>query len=212
VFGVFVKISRRLVSGIALSGIVLMAASLTGCGANQAGAAATLGDQRITENELNAQVESLLKAQGLTSSEATAELVSTTLDRMITTNLVDQLAERQGISISQGELDNVRLQYLAQAGGQQQLDALLLQQGVLPSELDSVIETNLLVSELGVALAPEATPDVQGGAVFIAASELSVEIDAQVAPRFGTWDAENLTVGPVTDDVSAPVGVELGQE
>ena len=47
--------------------------------------------------------------------------------------------------------------------------------------------------------------------MFVAVSELSVELDTEVAPRFGTWDAENLTIGPVTNSVSEPLSVELGQ-
>jgi hypothetical protein len=185
--------------------------ALTGCGANQAGAAAVLGDQRISESQLNDQVQALLSAQGLTAEDASSELVTNTLDRMITSNLVEQLADREGIVVGQGEIDVIRLQYVAQAGGQAELDALLLQQGVLAADVDKVIKLNLQVSKIGEKLAPGVEPEVQGGAVFIAASELSVELGTEVAPRFGTWDPENLTIGPVANNVSAPIGVDLGQ-
>ena len=186
--------------------------SLTGCAASQAGAAALIGEQRITESELNEQVQGVLAAQGLPTQDSSAELVTQTLDRLITTNLVNQLADREGIVVDQGEVDAIRLQYLAQAGGQAELENLLLQQGVLPADIDSVITLNVQVSKLGQELAPGAEPDIQGGAVFVAASELSVELNTEVAPRYGTWDPENLTIGPVANTVSEPLSVELGQE
>jgi hypothetical protein len=210
-FGVCVKFSRNVISGVAIAVLGLGALSLTGCGANQAGAAALLGDERISESELNEQVQALLTAQGLPAQDSSAELITQTLDRLITTNLVHQLAEREGVAIDQGEVDAIRLQYLAQAGGEAELENLLLQQGVLPSQIDSVITLNLQVSKLGQELAPDQEPDVQGGAVFVAVSELSVELDTEVAPRFGTWDAEKLTIGPVANSVSEPLSVELGQ-
>jgi hypothetical protein len=210
-FGVCVKFSRNVISGVVIAVLGLGALSLTGCGANQAGAAALLGDERISESELNEQVQALLTAQGLPAQDSSAELITQALDRLITTNLVNQLAEREGVAIDQGEVDAIRLQYLAQAGGEAELENLLLQQGVLPNQIDSVITLNLQVTKLGQELAPDQEPDVQGGAVFVAVSELSVELDTEVAPRFGTWDAENLTIGPVTNSVSEPLSVELGQ-
>jgi hypothetical protein len=210
-FGVCVKLSRNVISSVAIAVLGLGALSLTGCGANQAGAAALLGDQRISESELNAQVQGLLAAQGLPAQDSSAEIITVTLDRLITTNLVNQLAEREGVAIDQGEVDAIRLQYLAQAGGQAELENLLLQQGVLPNQIDSVITLNLQVTKLGQELAPDQEPDIQGQAVFVAVSELSRELDTEVAPRFGTWDAENLTIGPVTNSVSEPLSVDLGQ-
>lgn len=189
----------------------MTALALTGCGASQAGAAALIGDQRITESELNERVQGILTAQGLPTQDSSSELITQALDRLITTNLVNQLADREGIVIDQGEVDAIRLQYLAQAGGQAELENLLLQQGVLPADIDSVIALNIQVSKLGQELAPGAELDVQGGAVFVAASELSVELNTEVAPRYGTWDAENLTIGPVSNSVSEPLSVELGQ-
>lgn len=206
------KLSHKVSSGLAAAALGLSALSLTGCGVNQAGAAALIGDQRISESELNERVQGIMTAQGLPVQDSTAELVTQTLDRLITSNLVNQLAAREGVVVEKGEVDAIRLQYLAQAGGQAELENLLLQQGVLPSDIESVITLNVQVSKLGQELAPDAEPDVQGGAVFIAASELSVELATEVAPRYGTWDAENLTIGPVTNSVSEPLSVELGQE
>lgn len=203
--------STKRMTGVAAA-VAAAALVLTGCSSTQPGAAALVGDTRISESDLNNQISALLTAQGLTPADATSELVTSTLDRMITESLVSQLAEREGIEIVQGDIDDVALQYLAQAGSQEELDNLLLQQGVLPTELENIITVNLQVGKLGEVLAPGTDAEVQSGAVFVAVSELSTELGTEVSPRFGIWDPESLQVGEAPNDLSAPLGVELGQE
>ena len=74
---------------------LIVAAALSGCGSTSPGAAAVVGDDRISERELNAQVEQVLRAQGRPVDSASEALVVTTLDRMITTSLVEQFAAQE---------------------------------------------------------------------------------------------------------------------
>jgi hypothetical protein len=71
---------------------------------------------------------------------------------------------------------------------------------------------NIQVSQLGDVLSPNTEPDAKSAAVFLAISELSSEIGTEVSPRFGTWDPENLTVGPSANSLSEPQSVDLGSE
>lgn len=206
------RFSRRTSAGLVAVALGLLVLALSGCSTSQAGASALIGDQRISESELNKQVQELLAAQGLTAQDSSSELVIQTLNRLIITALVDQLADREGVQVDQGEIDAIRLQYEAQLGGESQLEEQVLGEGVLPSDIDAVIKVNVQVSKLGQKLAPTDDPDVQTQAVFVAMTELSTEINTEVAPRYGTWDAENLTIGPEANSVSEPLDVELGQE
>lgn len=206
------RFSRRTSAGLVAVALGLLVLALSGCSTGQAGASALIGDQRISESELNKQVQELLAAQGLTAQDSSSELVIQTLNRLIITALVDQLADREGVQVDQGEIDAIRLQYEAQLGGESQLEEQVLGEGVLPSDIDSVIKVNVQVSKLGQKLAPTDDPGVQTQAVFVAMTELSTEINTEVAPRYGTWDAENLTIGPEANSVSEPLDVELGQE
>lgn len=206
------RFSRRTSAGLVAVALGLLVLALSGCSTSQAGASALIGDQRISESELNKQVQELLAAQGLTAQDSSSELVIQTLNRLIITALVDQLADREGVQVDQGEIDAIRLQYEAQLGGESQLEEQVLGEGVLPSDIDAVIKVNVQVSKLGQKLAPTDDPGVQTQAVFVAMTELSTEINTEVAPRYGTWDAENLTIGPEANSVSEPLDVELGQE
>lgn len=208
----FVKPTRHRLAAIVGIGAITVAIGLSGCSTPTAGAAAVVGDQRISESTLNAEVQAVLALQGLPSTDSSNELISNTLDQMITEILVNELASREKIEVTQGEIDNLRLQYITQAGGSQAFEEQIGQQGISLADVDSIIRVNIQVSKLGDVLAPNTEPDAKSAAVFVAISELSSELGTEVSPRFGTWDPENLTVGPSENSLSEPQSVDLGSE
>ncbi len=191
-------VPRRVLVAAVLGAVLVLSA----CGGQQPGSAATLGDSRITEQQLTAQVQEIFTAQGLPVDTADATLTSSTLGRMIVIDLVDALAEDQGIVITQGRIDEQIASYIAQAGDQPSMEATFVQQGVAPSQIESVIRLNLQAQDLGVKLDPSGTAESQGAAVFAAVTALSDELEVTTSPRFGTWDPATLQVGPVPDDLS----------
>ena len=207
-----VKSNRFRLAAIVGIGVIAATIGLSGCGTPTAGAAAVVGDQRISEATLNSEVQSVLSLQGLPATDSSNELITSTLDQMITTILVDELASREKIEVTQGEIDDLRLQYIAQAGGVEAFESQISQQGIAIDDVDSIIRLNIQVSQLGEVLSPNPEPDAQSAAVFLAISELSSEIGTEVSPRYGTWDPENLTVGPSANSLSEPQSVDLGSE
>jgi hypothetical protein len=192
--------ARAALAALALAATIAVA----GCAAPEAGSAATLGDTRITEDELAAEVEGILAAQGLPLDTPDQALVSETLSRMVITELVGILADREGVEISQGRIDEQFLQYVSQAGDQASMEALFLQQNVAPESIPDVILVNLQIETLGTLIAPDAAFDEQGNAVFEAVAALSEELEVQTAPRFGTWDSATVSIGSAVDDLSLP--------
>lgn len=183
---------------------VMVAAILSGCGSAVPGAAAVVGDDRISERELTDKVEQVLRAQGRPVDSASEALVVTTLDRMITTSLVNQLAGQEGIEVSQGELDATLANYAEATGGQEAFEELLLQQDLAPDSIEDLFRVNILVQKLGMELDPTGSPESQSTAVLAAVSQFSEEVGTSVSPRYGTWDGATLTVGAVANDLSVP--------
>ncbi len=207
-----VKSARHHLAVIAGIGVITATFSLSGCSTPIVGAAAVVGDQRISESTLNTEVQAVLALQGLSATDSSNELITSTLGQMITAILVGKLADRDKIEVTQGEIDDLRLQYIAQAGSQEAFDAQIGQQGIAIEDVDPIIRVNIQISKLGDILAPEGAPDVKSAAVFAAVAELSTELGTQVSPRFGTWNPENLSVGPVVNSLSEPQSVDLGPE
>lgn len=209
VFGDFVKFTKKIAQGVAVS--ILLVGALSACAANEPGAAAVFGDQRITESELNAEVQKRLEAQGLTPQDSTLELNASTLSTMIIYSLLDELAVRESITASQGEIDSARLERELAAGGAEQYEQSMAASGVAVEDLDNIIRLGIIFNKIGEALAPGSPEELKTQAIGVAVSELSVELGTEVSPRFGTWDPQSLSVGPVANTVSEPLGIELGQ-
>ena len=183
---------------------VLAVAALSGCGSASPGAAAVVGDDRISESELTEQVEQVLRAQGRPLDSASEALVVTTLDRMITTSLVEQFAQQQGVEVTQGELDATLANYAEATGGQEAFEELLIQQDLAPESIDGLFRVNILAQKLGMELDPMGSPEAQSSAVLAAVAQFSEEVGTSVSPRYGTWDGATLTVGAIANDLSVP--------
>ena len=183
---------------------VVLALGLSGCGSASPGAAAVVGDVRISESDLNERVEQVLRAQSRPMDTASEALVVTTLDRMITTSLVEQLASREGVSVTQGELDATIANYAEAAGGQAAFEQILLEQDLAIEGVEDLFRVNILAQKLGFELDPTGSPEAQTLAVLTAVSEFSTAIGTKVSPRYGTWNPAELTIGAVANDLSIP--------
>lgn len=193
--------ARRSLVAAALAVAGLLVA---GCGSQAAGAAATIGDTRISEQQLTTEVQDVLRAQGKPLDATDQELTAQTLSRMITRELVATLADRNAVVVTRGDLDQQLATYEAQAGTREEFERSLAEQGVAPSQIEGMIMLNLQAQAIGIALNPNGTAEEQGQTVFEAVGALSDELEATASPRFGTWDASSISVGPVPTDLAAP--------
>ena len=186
-----------------ISGALVAGLTLTGCGAATPGAAAVVGDTRISEQTLTSNVQEVLVAQQKSPNTSDAALVSEVLNRLVTSELVDILAAEKGITVTQGAIDSTLQGYVQQAGGEAQVQDILLQRNVAPTQIESFVRTNVLAQMLGQALAPTADIQGQSDAVVAAIIETSMVVGTEVSPRYGTWEATKLVIGPVPSDLSA---------
>lgn len=175
---------------------------IAGCGPELAGSAAVVGDDRVTDTQLADQVTVVTTALGIQSSAKANQVV---LDRLIRAELYNELAARNGIDVTDGEVTKFLNETAAQVGGQQALNAQLLQSGVPESEVFGFAQTFLTQKALAEKLAPGKSQQEQGVILGAAVIALSKELDTRVSPRFGTWDADRLSVGAPPNDLSEPL-------
>lgn len=186
-----------------------LALFLTSCAATaSAGAAATVGDLEISNDTVTAQVNAVQQAKLGSSGMPDAALVNDVLQRLVITDLVTVAAQRKGVSATQGQVDQARAAAEAQLGGPGSLIKAFLDSNVPEGAIDDQLRTSVLVQELGAALVPGTDVQAQQQAVFGYVVALSDELGTQVSPRYGTWDAQNLQIGPVPSDLSTPQASE----
>lgn len=186
------------------AGLAAVALAIAGCSSPTPGVAAVLGDTRISETALTTAVQAVLNAQGKGLDTPDAALTAQTLDRMVKSELVDMLATQAGIDITQGQIDAQMTEYDTQAGSRAEVETIFLEQGIAPTQIPGIIVLNLQANALGLQLAPDADAEAQGQAVVKAITVLGELLETEVSPRYGTWNAATLQVGPVPNDLSSP--------
>ncbi|MEU3606958.1 SurA N-terminal domain-containing protein [Streptomyces sp. NPDC035033] len=182
-------------TALALSAALLAAAPLlTACGGDaHPGAAAVVGGERIDVSSLQAEVRTARDAQS--ASPQAAQLIAATgdlgrqkLNGMIFDRILAEVADEQGVTATRAELQRTRAAFVRENGGEEGLEAVLLQQqGVAPAQIDDVVRRNVLmtkiIEKLGIAETPEGQQKLQE--VFATASK---SLDIDVNPRYGSWD------------------------
>lgn len=142
---------------IAVSGVAAAAAlGLTACGnvATSPGAAALVGDTRISVQLLQRTVDGSLadpQAQSQLGNDR-AGWTRKELSRLIDNQVIAAAAAAHGVSVSQTEVDQQLAQFAQQAGGLPQLQQQAAQAGVPKQELPTFIRYYVLEQKLADAL------------------------------------------------------------
>ncbi len=189
--------------GIAAAG--LMVAGVAACGPQLAGSAAIVGEQRLTEAQLGGKTDQISQLVGIPASAAINQLA---LQRWIQSELAVQLGEKEGITVSDGEVDNFIATEANNAGSLAQLIAILNENGYVEEEIRELARVTLVLGKVGEKIAPEANEMERNLAVAIELESLAAEEGVQVNPRFGTWIQATLQVSPPENTLSVPAPAE----
>jgi hypothetical protein len=137
-------------------------------------------------------------------------VTASNVDRLTRGLLLAAAAQREGIVVTQGQVEDIIAQTVdAQFGGDRAAFDLALaeQQSVPPSQVESFARDFLTQQALGEKLVPGGDTAAISAALVTYLGDLGTELNAEVAPRFGTWEAEKVTLGPVPNDLSTLPGL-----
>jgi peptidyl-prolyl cis-trans isomerase SurA len=185
-----VSLSRR-VAAVASS--VVLAVALAACDADQVGAAAVVGGERITVTELQDHAREVMDMSpdaDITGNQA--ELQRGLLNRIISFRLADQVASDSGVTISEAAIDEFIAEQLIPQTPDGDLTPLLAQNWLTEQTLRDAVRQVLTIEELGGS-------EAYAQAITAAAEEVGVEVN----PRYGTWDG--IQVIDQSGSISMPV-------
>ncbi|WP_060884422.1 SurA N-terminal domain-containing protein [Streptomyces caniscabiei] len=190
---------RRRRTALLLSAALTAAAPLlTACGGDaHPGAAAVVGDDRITVAQLENRVNEVRAAQRAASTDErqyeqavaqSSALTRNTLNGMVLEKVLDQALEDAGVSVTRKEVQQYRSGLEADAGGAEALETAYLQRySVAPEQLEESLRSDVEVQKLATALGADLNSQ-EGGAIFWKAlSEASRKLDVDLNPRYGSW-------------------------
>ena len=172
---------------------LVIAIVLTGCA--QVGAAATIGDMKITQASVQSSIDSILGARvGVDTSkmqlQTGEELNRGQLRFHLLTQLLRATASELKISVTKAEIDTRRQSIIEQVGGVELLSAALVGAGIARDDFDTYIEAITLSDKISQSLIASGVAQADIGAavqklVVAKAKELGVTVN----PRYGAWDA-----------------------
>ncbi|MFC8364504.1 SurA N-terminal domain-containing protein [Streptomyces griseorubiginosus] len=188
---------RRRRTALVLSAALACAAPLLTACSNDAhpGAAAVVGGQRITVAQLENRVTEVRDAQraAVTDEAQYAQAIAKTgtltrdvLHGMVLDRVLHRAAEDAQVSVTRKEVQQLRAGLEEQAGGSKGLETAWLQQyGIAPERLDESLRLQLEAQKLAAKLGTDTSDPAFWGALTKASKELDVDLN----PRYGTWDA-----------------------
>ena len=201
-------VRRRTAVSIAAAALLLASPALTACGSGpaQPGAAAVVGNQRITVSALQHKVNELRAAQaaapqGQQPVAAGGNLSTQTLSMLVQDTVIERAATDAGVTVSDGEVQQQYAAALQQFGGSQEaLDATLLQQyDIVPAGADDFFRTNALLGKLILNLGYQPGSDGGQTAIVEAMSKTAADLGVKINPRYGAWDPKKAAIGNAAD-------------
>ncbi|WP_051940032.1 SurA N-terminal domain-containing protein [Phaeacidiphilus oryzae] len=185
---------------------IAAAIALTACGATaHPGAAAIVGDQRITtaalDSHLTAYRSALSSAAVQTGGGGTeaAGLVRHTLQLLVESRLVDDQLQAQGLTVSTAEVERARASAIQQTGSEQALEQVFLQQiGLAPGDIDEYFRMSVGEQKLLAAQGIAPTDQNASAAITAMLDSAAKQHPVSVNPRYGRWNPKEAAVAAAT--------------
>ena len=171
---------------------------LAGC--SQIGAAATVGDTKITQALVQGSVDAILSERAKVDTsqmqlETGATLNLSQLRFHLLGTLLRELGQELKLNVTKAEIDTRRASILEQVGGEAGLPNALVNAGIAPQDLDRYIEAIAYSDKISQKLvAAGVTEDQLGLEIQKLIIAKSKEIGVTVNPRYGKWDAATADV------------------
>ena len=188
--------------------IAVTALLLSGC--SQVGAAATVGDVKITQAMVQGSVDSILAERAKVDTTQMQLETGESLNRSqlrfhLLSKLLRALGDELKIKVTKAEIDTRRASIIEQVGGATSLPTALVSAGIAPGDLDTYIEAISFSDKISQALSTAGVAQDQVGPelqklVVAKAKELGVTIN----PRYGKWNAETADI-QAADSASSAV-------
>jgi hypothetical protein len=174
---------------------------LSGC--SQVGAAATIGDTKITQEVVQTSIDSILAERGKIDIsqmelQTGAELNLSQLRFQVLTVLIREVGKDFKIEASKAEIDTRRAGILEQVGGEAGLPKALVGAGIAPANLDLYLEAVIVSGKISDAIvATGVAQEALGAEISRIVAAKAAQLKVEVNPRYGKWDPINADVVPV---------------
>lgn len=183
--------------------ISAIAAALLLSGCSQVGAAATIGETKITQEVVQGSIDAILAERGKIDIsqmelQTGADLNLSQLRFQVLTVLIREVGKDFKVEASKAEIDTRRAGIVEQVGGEAELPKALVGAGIAPQNLDLYLEAVIVSGKISDAIvATGVTQEALGAEISRIVAAKAAKLKVEINPRYGKWDAVNADVLPV---------------
>ena len=183
--------------------ISAIAAALLLSGCSQVGAAATIGETKITQEVVQGSIDAILAERGKIDIsqmelQTDADLNLSQLRFQVLTVLIREVGKDFKVEASKAEIDTRREGILEQVGGEAGLPKALVGAGIAPQNLDLYLEAVIISGKISDAIvATGVTQEALGAEISRIVAAKAAKLKVEINPRYGKWDPINADVLPV---------------
>ncbi len=183
--------------------ISAIAAALLLSGCSQVGAAATIGETKITQEVVQGSIDAILAERGKIDIsqmelQTGADLNLSQLRFQVLTVLIREVGKDFKVEASKAEIDTRREGILEQVGGEAGLPKALVGAGIAPANLDLYLEAVIISGKISDAIvATGVTQEALGAEISRIVAAKAAKLKVEINPRYGKWDPINADVLPV---------------
>lgn len=187
-------------------GLLLLVGS--GCGPTQLGAAAIVGDERVTISEIQDTVAATreLQEQQNVIVRGPALAARREVQRRVIDQIFLRTAASLGIIVSAGEVAAAANAKRREIGGPDEFLAALAENGLNPAQVDEVFRSQVLIEKISERLAGgQKLPQTELDRLLQAKlSEIATGMRIKVNPRYGTFDTSAVGLRAALPDYLRP--------
>ena len=184
--------------------LAALALAVAACSPQHPGAAATVGNTRVSVTALNTVVAVTVQTPDATTGQLPdrTTAVQSSLTQIIRDDLIADAAKTKGVTVTEAEIQSL-LQQERQTNGSDQATAKA--NGIPFAGLHAAVYQALLLNKLITALAPGQTDQTaQSAALTAYLAKIATQEGVSVNPRYGAWQAQQFAV-VASDAFTSPI-------
>jgi len=183
---------------------------LTGC--SQTNEAATVGDFKISQTDLQASIDAVIAERAKVDSSQMQLETGDALNRgqlrfKIFMHTFDEIAKELKFEVTSSQIEAKKATIIESVGGAAELPKNLVNAAIAQEDIDAYVRAIVISDQITAALSASGVAEAElAGKLGELLTAKAKELGVKVNPRYGSWDAEagDVVAANVTGDAVTP--------
>ena len=192
--------------------VLAIASSLLLTGCSQTNEAASIGDFKISQAEIQTSIDSVMAERTKVDTsqmqlETGEELNRGQLRFKILMHTFDEIAKELKLEVTSSQIESQKARILESIGGEAELPKNLVNAAIAPQDFDIYLRAIVISEQISAALTQAGVAEADVSAkVSELLSAKSKSLGVKINPRYGVWDNEagDVVAANVTGDAVKP--------